>query len=261
MPLDQATRCPHCLTVFRVASETLAQAQGWLRCGHCRQPFDSTDLAVHWTPEAAAPPERMDLKALLKVEDPGEPGDAPASQTDAAQELLSFEQALATFPRQAPQEQALPGTARSPWPRVLWLVLLLCLTVVQLAWIWRSHWQQTPWVARTLQAACAQLGCALPPAREPELLKIESAHFVRTEEGYRLEWALRSLSVWPLRMSAMELALTDEAGQVLAQRVLMPQDWGAPEQLQPNQTREAVVLVQVPQDLPVSNYRLLAFYP
>lgn len=35
------TRCPQCQTVFAVAEEDLAAAQGWVRCGTCLHPFDA----------------------------------------------------------------------------------------------------------------------------------------------------------------------------------------------------------------------------
>ncbi|VVE52340.1 hypothetical protein PIN31115_04750 [Pandoraea iniqua] len=39
-PRVQATRCPHCHTVFRVVADQLKLRDGLVRCGHCREVFD-----------------------------------------------------------------------------------------------------------------------------------------------------------------------------------------------------------------------------
>lgn len=40
------TRCPDCDTVYKVESEQLQQAHGWLRCGTCQHVFDSAGRVV-----------------------------------------------------------------------------------------------------------------------------------------------------------------------------------------------------------------------
>ncbi len=280
MPSDQVTRCPHCQAVFRVAPESLAQAQGWLRCGQCQGVFDSTGLTVPWASEPEVLTERMDLKAFLKEEDRGaSPASAPVAEV--SDELLSFEQALATFPGRPPEMPASdavsvmnPSTlSEAPSPPVashggrrqvrMWGLGLVLLALFQLVWASRSTWLQMPWITETAQAGCARGGCRLPAWRGPDLLKIDSSHFVRVDKGYRLEWSLRSVSAWPLHMPAMELTLRDEAGSVLVRRVLTPSEMAAPPRLEPGQGWEGVLLLQVADapDLPVSGYHLLAFYP
>lgn len=273
MAFDQVTRCPHCQSVFRVASESLAQAGGWLRCGQCSQAFDSTGLTVPWAPalEQAPEPERMDLKAFLKEEDRSEPHD-PAPTGAISDDLLSFEQALATFPGRADvavQQDEATGSvgAASAVPRGrlrrarALLLAGIVLALVQLAWTWRTAWWQTPWIEETVRAWCARMDCKVPAWRIPDLLRIDSSHFVRTDSGHQLEWTLRNLSIWPLQMAAMELVLTGEGDTVLVRRVLTPAEMAAPQRLEPDQSWTGVLVLQIPDDLPVVGYRLLAFYP
>lgn len=280
MPSDQVTRCPHCQAVFRVAPESLAQAQGWLRCGQCQEVFDSTGLTVPWSSEPEVPTERMDLKAFLKEEDRGA-SLASAPVAEVSDELLSFEKALATFPGRPPETPAsdavpaqdLPFLSEAPAPpaasqggrRMLrvWGLGLVLLALLQLLWASRSTWWQTPWIAETALTGCARAGCQLPAWRDLDLLKIDSSHFVRTDTGYQLEWTLRSLSSWPLRMPAMELTLTDEGGSVLVRRALTQAEMAAPDRLEPGHGWDGVLVLQAVDalDLPVSGYHLLAFYP
>jgi predicted Zn finger-like uncharacterized protein len=73
------TRCPDCDTVYKVASEQLQQAHGWLRCGACQHVFDSagrvvaadviptlTDRVNVGAPQLG----RVDLERLLHKESP-----------------------------------------------------------------------------------------------------------------------------------------------------------------------------------------------
>ncbi|BEV13577.1 zinc-ribbon domain-containing protein [Herbaspirillum sp. DW155] len=41
-----ATQCPHCLTIFRVASDQLKLRGGLVRCGNCRQVFNGNEFLV-----------------------------------------------------------------------------------------------------------------------------------------------------------------------------------------------------------------------
>ncbi len=273
MAPDQITRCPHCQAVFRVTPEQLAQAKGWLRCGHCREVFDSTGLWVLWQPEADGAPPRMDLRDFLEKEDLG----APASN-DVSDALRSFEQALATFPgRPEPALESLDATvaldhgaqlhspvasapvrSRWPWIGVLSLLLLLLL---QSVWAARAVWWQTPWIAASAQSLCAHMGCVWPASREPGQLLIDSSRLLRSDEGYRLEWALRNRSLWPVHMPSMELVLTDPSDTALVRRVVPPAVMMAPERLAPGQLWEGALKVQVEEGLGISGYRLRVFYP
>lgn len=41
-----ATRCPRCMTTFRVADAQLRQADGWVRCGRCNEVFKALESMV-----------------------------------------------------------------------------------------------------------------------------------------------------------------------------------------------------------------------
>lgn len=276
MTSDQVTRCPHCHAVFRVAPALLAQAGGWLRCGQCRSPFDSTGLTVPWAPDLEATPERMDLESLLKAEDRGTPAAETVEQ--AVGELLSFERALASFQGATPEirtnaagatpdapseaDPSRPGAGRGGWRRAAaWSLVLALLASLQLAWGWRNAWWQTPWVVEAAQSWCARMACQLPAWQAPDFVRIDSSQFVRTDRGYQLEWSLRNLSSWPLHMPSMELVLTQDGGGVLVRRVITPAEMAAPQRLAPDQRWDGVLVLSLQDDLPVSGYRLLAFYP
>ena len=277
MATDQVTRCPHCRSVFRVLPEQLAQAQGWLRCGQCRGLFDSTGLVLT-LPEDEASAPRVDLNDFLQAEDrgasaPAAPAMAAANvappHTDASAALLSFEQALATFP--GPEflahasshgaEIAEPDASDVAPARARWgAIALFALLLLQLLWVMRAWWQ-TDSVGALAQRGCEWLHCSVPALSDAEQLLIDGSRLVRTDEGYRVEWTLRNRSSWPQRAPTLELTLMDEGGDVLVRRVVRPAEMSAPDRLEPAQAWEAVLALQWSQEQNVAGYKLLIFYP
>ncbi|MBM3387096.1 MAG: DUF3426 domain-containing protein [Betaproteobacteria bacterium] len=281
MATERFTRCPHCASVYRVQSAQLQQAQGWLRCAQCHQPFDATaGVVVCNTLDTQMPvtaSERIDLRSLLQVEDTpvgeGRPASPDVPGAPALNEaLVSFEQALASFP--VPK----PGAAQDVVPdentahaqtrttrRVLkpWVLLLVLALLVQTIWATRAQWAvHWPIWGQWAQSACDRLGCAWWPWREPRVLSLEHAHLSRADGAYRLQWVLHNQAAWPVSLPALELTLLDRYEQVLLRRVLLPTDLqAAPSVLAPQALWSAELRWQLPGDLQVSAYRMGVFYP
>jgi len=51
--MAQATRCPHCQTAFKVVRDQLLLREGWVRCGHCGEPFNALDHLIDLIPPAS----------------------------------------------------------------------------------------------------------------------------------------------------------------------------------------------------------------
>lgn len=89
------TRCPACLTAFRVGPEQLALRGGRVRCGHCYRPFDAL---AHALPEDAEPsPSQPRATTELPLETLADPFAA-----------LDFEIPAAPTPARAPAPTAPP---------------------------------------------------------------------------------------------------------------------------------------------------------
>lgn len=282
MAADRYTRCPRCASVFRVLPEQLQQAQGWLRCGHCRHSFDATGLVVVMgAAEDAqmAHAERLELESLLRVEDKGPPPTSlnavpvAAAAPAFSEDLLTFEQALASFPGPTTPVLALtqdeaceddvasvPAARRVSlgWATVGLLVLLLAQAVWATRAQWAVHW---PLGGQWAQAACERLGCAWLPWHEPRVLTLEHAHLSRDGADHHLQWVLHNQAAWPAAMPSLELTLVDAHEQVVLRRVLSPADQQGPAVLPPLAHWSGALRWLVPADVPVAGYHLLAFYP
>ncbi|MCC2960941.1 zinc-ribbon domain-containing protein [Massilia sp. IC2-278] len=87
-----ATQCPHCGTMFRVASDQLKLRGGIVRCGACQEIFDGSaslvDLdALPRAPAAPTPPAVADT--------PAAPGISAAPETPAEADVAAVPEALA----------------------------------------------------------------------------------------------------------------------------------------------------------------------
>jgi predicted Zn finger-like uncharacterized protein len=77
--MAQATRCPHCQTAFKVVRDQLLLREGWVRCGHCGEPFNALDHLIDLTP--APPPAPAEPQAPAKPTPPPEAQPEPQAST------------------------------------------------------------------------------------------------------------------------------------------------------------------------------------
>ncbi|RAS01754.1 DUF3426 domain-containing protein [Cupriavidus alkaliphilus] len=158
-------------------------------------------------------------------------------------------------------------------PRGAWRVAAVVLAIaalLQLAYLGRSQLAgHFPMLRPALEAACAPLGCAVPPWRDIDALRIETSQLQRQDEGgdtYLLAVTLRNLGRASTALPAIELVMTDLQDQLLLRRVLQPAEY-----LEPSQQAFAAQGLRAGMELPVrvrfrtqqapANYRVLIFYP
>lgn len=59
--MNLVTRCPACATMFKVVPDQLKIANGWVRCGQCREVFKASLVPAPDAPSALDQPARMPL--------------------------------------------------------------------------------------------------------------------------------------------------------------------------------------------------------
>jgi Protein of unknown function (DUF3426) len=94
---------------------------------------------------------------------------------------------------------------------------------------YRDHLAAAAPAARpALQAACSLLGCRVEPPRRIEALNVDSSGLLRVQDSalYRLSLVVQNKAATPVRMPAIDLALTDAQGQTMARRVLSAAELG-----------------------------------
>jgi hypothetical protein len=166
---------------------------------------------------------------------------------------------------------------KRPLVRVLLgLVFLLLLTALLLQWVLQQKDNLAatdPRLAPFLQALCGPLNCTIRPPRRIESLLIDSSSFRKTgPDMYSLSFVLKNNSAAVLEMPSLEVTLTDIQEQALVRRVLAPREFGATTAaLAAHGELAGVITLKVAGEpvpgaplvppLPVTGYRVVAFYP
>jgi len=237
------TQCPQCLTAFHVASEQLRAAQGWVRCGLCKEVFSAQ---AHALPEMPSAAPVQDQEPLLPVGD----------------ESLS--------PKTTPNApEAVPLMTRPKRGRTAWMWLastaMVFLFLLQLGAAQRYRLAaQFPVTASWLQSLCgARQACSLRDIRQ---ISIKDANFEAVDANhFKLSATLMNVSVLHLQAPSLALDFTDSSDGVVARKSFGPKEWGALADTLPGKTVWPVILwfeTGLPTDgRPVAGYRLKAFYP
>ena len=250
-------------------------------------PISPDDLEVHRMAEAAAQNELSKPTEPTKPTEP--PGPAGLADTQAPQEVelreIETPEPEAAEPDAASEVSFVQDARRKefwkkPLIRAALGLLLLLLLLLALALQWMVQQKDVlavlhPRFVPLLEALCRPLECEIRPLRRIGSLAIDSSSFSKTgPDTYRLDFVLKNNDVTALEVPALEVTLTDHRDQVLTRRVVTPGQFGAlaatlgahlelsgsvPLRVAGESPPGASPSQAVP--LPVTGYRLLAFYP
>jgi predicted Zn finger-like uncharacterized protein len=244
------TRCPACGTAFRVRREQLAAHSGTVRCGKCDSMFNGVAALVEEGGERLS----SDLSPQPELFDPSRRPPQPTDADDEAR-LPKF-----MAPAEAPRRRA--------WVWGLATAVAAVLLAAQAAYRYRAEIAAfMPEARAPLLAVCQWLGCTLALPRRAEVLSIESSDLQadpRRQNVIVLHALIRNRSRLPQEYPALELTLTDEGGQPLLRRVLLPSDYVELERVRGGIAAGGEAVLRVYLDAsgaPVTSYRLYLFYP
>ncbi|GLQ86518.1 zinc-ribbon and DUF3426 domain-containing protein [Dyella flagellata] len=219
------TQCPECLSVFSVDARTLAQAHGFVMCGHCGTGFDSIATLADQLPpepfhelpvnEPGVEPPRLELAVFRpKAKTEPEPAETPPMRDDFADLVVT------------------PRFARNPhrerprrWPWIVACAVLLLGLAAQMGWALRDSLIADPTVGPWLRQACAVLQCRVPMVRDVGKLHL-LARDVQTHPSVPgallISATLRNDATFTQPWPMVILRLTDGNGKVIAMRRLNP---------------------------------------
>jgi predicted Zn finger-like uncharacterized protein len=237
------TQCPQCFTAFHVAAEQFRAAQGWVRCGLCKEVFSAQAHALPEIPSAELVRHQEPLRSA---------GDESPPPKTALK-----------------RSEALPGITHRTRGRSTWIWLasaaMVFLFLLQLGVAQRQHLAvEFPVTASWLQSLCGvSQACSLRDIRN---ISIKDANFEAVDANhFKLSAALTNVSVLHLQAPSLALDFTDSSDGIVARKSFGPKEWGALADTLPGQTVWPVILwieIDLPTDgPPVAGYRLKAFYP
>jgi predicted Zn finger-like uncharacterized protein len=265
-PLPPTNPFPHTEPVrsaseyLRAADPTVAPAEEFAREGKddvASASANALDTSREGTPDAIAR-ESTTRHWIRREVSPG-----PVFAPDFLRHARDRERA-----RPARAKVVVPVSKRV-WVRIA-VVLLAIGALLQGAYLGRSQLAgRVPVLRPLLEAACAPLGCEVPPWRDLEALRIDSSQLQKQDEAtdvYQLAVTMRNQGRATTALPAIELVMTDLQDQLLLRRVLQPTEY-----LEPAQRAFATLGLRAGSELPVrvrfrtdqtaANYRVLIFYP
>jgi predicted Zn finger-like uncharacterized protein len=225
------TQCPECLSVFSVDARTLAQAHGFVMCGHCGAGFDCistladqlppepfTELPSH---EPGVEPPKVEL--VVYRPQPIAPDIAVEEEPlpPARDEFAD----LVVTPRFA-RNQHVKRPRRWSW--IAACTLLLLGLAAQLAWALRDSLITDATIGPLLQQACATLQCQLPAVRDTSKLRLlaRDVQSHPTVPGALLISAtLRNDASFTQPWPVVVIRLSDGNGKAIAMRRLNPYEY------------------------------------
>lgn len=208
------TRCPACLTQFRLHAAQIAAAAGRVRCGVCGEAFDALGrLADTPQPAPAEPSQSID------------PAVRPVAIDTAAGLSLPIEPLAADTVPDWPEEDAEPRS-RHPGRWLTLAVVLVLLGLAQAAWFHRDAlYERFPQLLPWAEKLCQRLDCQVYRQREVSAFEILNRD-VRAHPDYKNALQVNATIVnradhrqpYP----RIQLALYDLHGNVLAYREFAP---------------------------------------
>lgn len=141
---------------------------------------------------------------------------------------------------------------------VLSATLLLQLAVAGRDWL-AAHVSGT---RPLLTAVCELTGCRIEPLKRIAQLSVDSSGLTRLDNqaAYRLSVVLRNRAETAVAVPALDLSLTDGAGQLVARRVLRAAELGLPPVIEAGQELPLQALLSTGERR-VSGYTVELFYP
>lgn len=244
------TQCPECLSVFSIGAQALAQAHGYVECGHCGAGFDSLATLGEQLPpepfremainEQALTPPRIELVVYRPQEAAPEPAvvAAPAhADGDFSQLVFTPRFARTARKRERRARSDRQRHARGAWreaerPRH-WPWAIVCATLAlalaaQLAWIGRDSLIRHPLVGSWLRGACATFGCQLPLVPAPRQLRLLASNVQihpNAAHALMISLSLRNDAAFAQPWPVVVVTLEDAHGRHLAMRRLRPGDY------------------------------------
>lgn len=226
------TRCPACLTTFKVTPAQLEARRGMVRCGICSAIFRAEQrlLQVPSQPgaEATAPSREQTVSAKKTRRVRGGKNRSASSRQRRAR--VTPDQATSAEDAAIPTVTELEVIAkpRSFWRPFFWSLgnlALLILIAGQVLYFYHDELAADPSWRPVVSEFCDHAGCELRPRRDIariELLQTSIAPHPKYANALRIRAMLVNRAAFAQAHPGMEISLTSSAGSVLARRTFAP---------------------------------------
>jgi predicted Zn finger-like uncharacterized protein len=225
------TQCHECLTIYKVSVDTLTQAGGHARCGHCAAVFDMLKTLTE-----QLPPEPFLQLGIHQAGEVPPQLTVPALRPQPRQDSILFNPDERASSRRPQRATGTPAFARDrsgdaptrSWPWALGTALLLLTLGAQVGYAERSVLLDDARVRPLLDRVCAGIGCRLPLRHDPSKLVLLSRDIrphPSVPNALIISASLRNDSASAQAFPGVEITLSDLDENRIAMRRFSPQDY------------------------------------
>ncbi len=259
------TQCPHCDTQFRITESQLNTAEGFVRCGVCKEVFNAVDVAS----------QNHQRPSLLKEENPvneqtnDNPVTADDKQIPADNTPLIFATDISATTHSATEETAAPNhtrtaddtdhisrdefdffneddltSAKSVVPDefrqstssvnlsgLLWsaaTLLLIASLFIEYSWFNRHQLSRLPELQVWIDKACLQFDCNNISVRDPKSIKLLSRNVYShpdNKDALKIDITLKNDADFAQPYPVMQINFSDIRGHTVAARRFLPAEY------------------------------------
>ena len=245
--MAMVTRCPACMTVFRVGAQQLQAQGGMVRCGRCMTVFDGFK-ALSTAPDASAPetapappapsPEptfKLEPVSATELAAAAAPEPDPAAKSGSPDEARDFGPApeQLTLEDHLFLEDSRAANARSARLWAVGAALLLLALAAQAVYVYRGELAAYyPGLRPHLARMCDAIRCTVFLPQRPRLISIEASDLQATDAArpsvIQVTVTVRNHAGYDLGFPALDLVLTNTREHTLARRIFLPRDYLEP---------------------------------
>jgi len=225
------TQCPECLTIYKVAAETIGQGHGAARCGHCAATFDVLRSLAD-----ALPDESLGQLPLHHIDSVPPQLAVPALRPQGAQQSLLFDPDE-RMRRPSTPRPATPAFARRSatayrsarnWPWLLGGALLALSLLAQIGYAKRAPLLDDSSLRPWFDRVCETFGCRLPLRHDPAQLALLSRDIrphPSVPNGLIISASLRNNAAFTQAFPEVDIVLSDLDENRVAMRRFHPQEY------------------------------------
>jgi predicted Zn finger-like uncharacterized protein len=262
------TQCPHCATKFRVTETQVQAADGFVRCGVCKEVFNTIEVASQHTHQVSlldnisakeSPTEELTEEnkniVALPVETPADDESDDFKETNAADESgkdafdffneVSNESLQHVVPDNFRSSSSSPTTSITS--TVLWSIGILFLTatlIIEYIWFNRDQLNKIPVLQTAINTLCQQIECTNLSIRDPAKIELITRNIYshpNEKSALMVNVTMKNNATIAQPYPVMQIDFSDVRGHTVAARRFWPKEYLATD-YQQNNTEQPYLL-------------------
>lgn len=249
------TQCPHCDTLFRVTETQINAADGFVRCGVCKEVFNAFDVAAQDQRASVLDEDETtsestyshvsniaagnDDNEYIEIETASETVYFNELATPALEEsekdTFDFFNEEEELPQHIVPEQFRDTYSSHVVSTLLWSTGILLLTatlIIEYAWFNRHQLQQIPQLQAWTEKLCQRVECKNISVRDPskiELLTRNIYSHPNKKQALMVNVTMKNNADYAQPYPVMQIDFSDVRGGTVAARRFLPAEYLADE--------------------------------